>query len=140
MIGLEMVVAAALGMVLHEAAHASAAYAGGDPTGYFLGRLTLNPLRHLDPAGSFLVPLCSYLLAGIVVGWGRPVPINRRALSRSAYIAALAAGPAANLWLAAVCWIGGLDAGAVVNLVLAAINLVPVDPLDGGRILEEFRS
>lgn len=135
---IEVLVAAVVGMTLHEAAHAYVARLHGDPTAALLGRATLNPLAHLDPVGSVLLPAASWLLLGVPVGWGRTVPINRLRLRRRGYLLAVAAGPAANLYVSGVFALGGLWSGALVNLVLAGLNLLPVGNLDGRRILQEL--
>ncbi|MEK9659609.1 MAG: site-2 protease family protein [Chloroflexota bacterium] len=160
-IGFALLLAVIVSMVgaitVHEAAHALAATLQGDPTASRLGRLTLNPRAHLDPAGTLLL-----LVAGF--GWGKPVPVDIRRLrsGRAGFALVSAAGPAANLLSAALLGIafqtGLLDAHAVtaaglramqtdawaglvglyavqLSLVLAAFNLLPVPPLDGGHIL-----
>lgn len=136
---IEFLAAAVIGMTLHEFAHAFVATLGGDPTPRWTGRLSLNPLRHMHPIGSVVVPVLSLLSLGIVIGWGDPVPIDRTCLTRKYYLVALAAGPFMNLVVAGWFAAGGFSAGATVNLTLALVNLVPVRPLDGARILEEFR-
>ncbi|OZI30584.1 site-2 protease family protein [Bordetella genomosp. 10] len=146
-------------ITLHEAAHGYAARALGDPTAWQMGRISLNPARHIDPVGTLLVPLLILLASkllgspGLLFGWAKPVPVDfarlRRPKKDMLWVAA--AGPGANL-LMAILWAivlrllseaGGLDgfwlkmasAGVMVNLVLMALNLLPVLPLDGGRIV-----
>jgi Zn-dependent protease len=146
-------------ITLHEAAHGYAARALGDPTAWQMGRISLNPARHIDPVGTLLVPLLILLASkllgspGLLFGWAKPVPVDfgrlRRPKKDMLWVAA--AGPAANL-LMAIVWAlmlrllseaGGLDgfwlkmayAGVMVNLVLMALNLLPLLPLDGGRIV-----
>jgi Zn-dependent protease len=144
-------------ITLHEAAHGYVARHFGDMTAYAQGRVSLNPLRHIDVNGTILVPLVLIALSGgkFAFGWAKPVPVNFSALRKPrqhmAWVAA--AGPAVNL-LMAVFWAvllklvlelprGELSAplgqmavaGIVVNVVLMVINLLPVLPLDGGRIL-----
>ena len=144
-------------IVLHEVAHGAVARACGDPTAAEAGRLTLNPIRHLDPVGSLLVPgllLVAPLLFGggspTVFGWARPVPIDPRRMRhprRDSVLVALA-GPGTNLVLAALStaalvalrpegFLADLLVGSlVVNCVLAVFNLLPVPPLDGSRVVE----
>ena len=143
-------------ITLHEAAHGYVARMLGDPTAWQLGRVTLNPLKHIDPVGTILVPLGILLmskLAGappLLFGWAKPVPVdfNRlRSPKRDMAWVALA-GPASNLAMA-IAWAVSLRfsnydaesfwaqmalAGVQVNLVLMALNLFPLPPLDGGRI------
>ena len=142
-----------LAITLHEAAHAYAAKRFGDNTAYMLGRMTLNPLKHIDPVGTVLLPLLSLMMGGVLFGWAKPVPVNygnlRNPKADMFWVAG--AGPAAN-FVMAVAWAfllksaapGGMidsngffemaKAGIDVNLVLMALNLLPIPPLDGGRI------
>lgn len=145
-------------VVVHEVSHGYAALALGDRTAEEAGRLTLNPLKHLDPFGSFLLPLFSYLAGGFIFGWAKPVPYNPYALRNPQWGPALvgAAGPLANITLAlifgsAVRFLPDLADGlpgvfvvnfmtiastiALLNLVLALFNLVPIPPLDGSKVL-----
>jgi len=147
-------------ITIHEAAHGYAARHFGDPTAWEAGRVSLNPIRHIDPVGTLLVPglilVTSYLASGtaMLFGWAKPVPVNfsrlRRPKADMLWVAA--AGPAVNLVMA-LGW-GGLLKLAVlmplnaysrplaemsvtginVNLVLMVLNLLPLPPLDGGRI------
>ena len=147
-------------ITLHEAAHGYVARHFGDTTAYVLGRVSLNPLRHIDPVGTIAVPLLILVVtklsggSGILFGWAKPVPVNFNALRRPKrdMLWVAAAGPAANLVMA-LCW--GLllklavlmphnafslpaslmaEAGITVNVVLMVLNLLPILPLDGGRI------
>ncbi len=141
-------------IVLHEVAHGWVASKFGDNTARQMGRLTLNPLKHIDPIGTILVPVMMVILLGFAFGWAKPVPVNFRNLYRPKHdmVYVAAAGPAANL-LMLVFWgliaklslmLGnGLPAsilflmssfGIGVNLVLMLLNLIPLPPLDGGRI------
>jgi len=146
-----------LAVTVHEAAHGYVARACGDPTAAELGRLTLNPIRHIDPIGTVILPLTLLLLTSFVFGWAKPVPVDPRRLRSPRRDMALvaAAGPASN-FAQALVWTGLLglawnyhltqaawaiplllmaQAGIVINLVLGILNLLPVPPLDGGRIL-----
>lgn len=136
------------GLTFHEAAHAWAAFRLGDPTAKQLGRLTLNPIKHLDLMGTVLIFLVHF-------GWAKPVPVNPghfRAPKRDMLLVALA-GPASNLVIAAVAGIGlraagGAEAGTIlssvltyavlINVALAVFNMLPVPPLDGSRIVHFF--
>ncbi|MGQ0593553.1 MAG: site-2 protease family protein [Gammaproteobacteria bacterium] len=140
-----------LAVTLHEVAHGWVARELGDDTAERLGRLSFNPLKHVDPVGTVLVPGLLYALAGIVFGWAKPVPVNWDKLRnprRDMALVALA-GPLANVVMllawAAVAKFGlsygqhyfmttGL-AGIMINAVLIALNLLPVPPLDGSRVV-----
>ncbi|OQS37216.1 site-2 protease family protein [Chromobacterium haemolyticum] len=144
-------------ITLHEAAHAYAARRFGDSTAYMMGRMTLNPLKHIDPIGTVLLPLLSVTLGGFIFGWAKPVPVNFGALRKPREHGRLvaAAGPAANL-LMTLLWVLlfklaiGMDtsyseplalmsqAGIGINISLMLLNLLPILPLDGGRIVESF--
>lgn len=140
-----------LAVTLHEVAHGWVARELGDDTAGKLGRLSFNPLKHVDPVGTVLVPGLLYALAGIVFGWAKPVPVNWDKLRnprRDMALVALA-GPLANVVMllawAAVAKFGlsyGQDyfvatglAGIMINAVLIALNLLPVPPLDGSRVV-----
>ena len=147
-------------VVLHEVGHGVVAYRCGDPTAAEQGRLTLNPIRHIDPVGTLLVPgfmLVSAWMAGVppfVFGWAKPVPVDPRRMRRPRRDMALVAlaGPAVNFTLAAIAayglrvgyGMGGfagsflrVTAGLAIgtNVALAVLNLLPILPLDGGRVL-----
>ena len=144
--------------VIHEVAHGAAASRLGDPTAKFAGRLTLNPIKHLDIFGSLILPGLMLLLTagqGPVFGWAKPVPINPYNFRDQKYGAAkvAAAGPAANFAIAlffglilrfipAISAISGLDLIfayiVYINLLLAVFNLLPIPPLDGHHILFTF--
>ena len=150
-----------LAITLHEAAHGYVARHFGDMTAYAAGRISLNPLRHIDPIGTVVVPAVILLASslggggGFLFGWAKPVPVNYSALRKPRQHMALvaAAGPGANLAMAlawAVLLKIGISmpesgfseflsamsrAGIIVNLVFTFLNLLPILPLDGGRIL-----
>jgi len=142
-------------VVIHEVSHGFAALMLGDHTAEEEGRLTLNPLPHIDPFGSVILPAMSYLFGGIIIGWAKPVPYTPYRLRNRTWGPALVgiAGPAANIFLAVVFglllrfsavssdsgFLGNLSAIAgtiaLLNLTLAIFNLVPIPPLDGSKVL-----
>jgi Zn-dependent protease len=143
-------------ITLHEAAHGYAARHFGDPTAWEMGRVSLNPIRHIDPVGTILIPAAILLFSGgtFLFGYAKPVPVDFGRLrnpKRDMFWVALA-GPGANLFMA-VCWAFMLKLawlmpvndftlplsemskiGIIVNCVLMVLNLLPLPPLDGGRI------
>ena len=143
-------------ITLHEVAHGWAARALGDRTAEMLGRLSLNPLRHVDPMGTVVVPMVMLALGGFLFGWAKPVPVGVRNLKHPRRDMALVAiaGPLANAAMALAwglllklslavgseegIWLGlryMAMAGIMINLVLMVLNLLPLPPLDGGRVL-----
>lgn len=144
-----------LAITVHEASHAYAAKRFGDSTAYVVGRMTLNPLKHIDPFGTILLPIVCMVLGGFLFGWAKPVPVNFGALRnpKRDMIWVAAAGPASNLVMALLWavlfklshYIGGDFAdplsvmssmGIMINVSLMVLNLLPLPPLDGGRIVE----
>ena len=144
-------------ITLHEAAHAYVAKYWGDNTAYNLGRVSLNPLRHIDLVGTILLPLMCLAVGGFLFGWAKPVPVRfgnlRNVRAGMRWVAA--AGPLANFAMA-VLWVLLFklavvmnnsyseplalmsQAGIGINVVLMVLNLMPILPLDGGRIVESF--
>ena len=141
-------------ITLHEAAHGYVARYFGDMTAYQQGRISLNPLRHIDMVGTILLPLLTLWLGGILFGWAKPVPVNFGALRhpKKDMLWVALAGPASNLFMA-FCWallaklalkmqdnyfaepmLEMARIGIKINIVLIALNLLPLPPLDGGRI------
>ncbi len=141
-------------ITLHEAAHGYVARHYGDLTAYAQGRISLNPLRHIDLLGTVVVPLLTVFLSGFIFGWAKPVPVNYSALRhpKQDMVRVAAAGPGANLAMA-LGWALILrvapslpdffalpldlmaQVGIRVNLIFMFLNLLPILPLDGGRIL-----
>lgn len=140
-----------LSVIIHEVSHGYAAYYQGDNTAKFAGRLTLNPLKHLEWFGSFILPVMSYLLGGFIIGWAKPVPFNPYNLRDQRWGEAIVAfaGPLSNICIAVVFGLilrfgfTSLSSPlqqmfaliAYINLILATFNLIPIPPLDGSKIL-----
>lgn len=141
-------------ITLHEASHAYAARYFGDSTAYLQGRMSLNPVKHIDPIGTLLIPIVLYVVGSpFLFGYAKPVPVNwanlRKPKRDMAWVAL--AGPGANIvmalmWMALFLFLSAwqaeepffmrmAQAGIVVNLVVFAFNLFPVPPLDGGRVM-----
>jgi len=153
-----------LAITMHEAAHGYAAKYFGDPTAYKAGRISLNPAKHIDPIGTILVPAILFVVskltmgAGFLFGWAKPVPVIFSNLHhpKQDMLWVAFAGPGANLFMAC-CWALILKlamilpiteftkpmllmgiAGIEINVVLMVLNLLPLPPLDGGRIVESL--
>ena len=141
-------------ITLHEAAHGYVARHFGDMTAFQQGRISLNPLRHIDPVGTILFPILTLVLGGILFGWAKPVPVNFAALRRPKQdmLWVAIAGPASNLAMA-LGWallyklalsftgsyfseplLGMAEWGIKINVVLMVLNMLPLPPLDGGRV------
>jgi Zn-dependent protease len=139
-------------VVIHEVSHGYAAYLQGDNTAKYQGRLTLNPLQHLEWFGSFILPVMSYFMGGFIIGWAKPVPFNPYNLRNQKWGEAIVAfaGPLANICIAlffgliirfgvaiqfgeAFVYIASMI--VFINLILATFNLIPIPPLDGSKIL-----
>ena len=144
-------------ITVHEVAHGWVAYRNGDKTAYMLGRLTLNPIKHIDPLGTVILPTLMYVTGGIIFGWAKPVPVNYnqlRHLKRDMILVALA-GPGSNL-LMAIAWglafkyagqlpenIAPIIAnmgyfGMWINVLLMVLNLLPIPPLDGSHVVNQL--
>lgn len=144
-------------ITLHEAAHGFVARRFGDATAWMLGRVTLNPVKHIDPLGTVLLPIVTLALTPFMFGWAKPVPVNFSNLKplRSGMFWVAFAGPGSNLvqlaiWaivarvlagtidpqgLVGPFWLSVADAGMKVNIMFALLNLLPILPLDGGRMV-----
>jgi Zn-dependent protease len=149
-------------VTVHEVAHGWVANKLGDRTAFMLGRLSLNPFKHIDPIGTVVVPLFFLLVGNFIFGWAKPVPVNWRNLKHPRRDAALVAiaGPLSN-FLMALLWLFVLNLGAwlfqngfspaiffiyvgqagiTINLLLMILNLVPIPPLDGSRVVSSLLS
>lgn len=146
-------------ITVHEAAHAYVAMLLGDKTAYRLGRVTLNPIPHIDLVGTVIVPALALALGGILFGWAKPVPIDpsKMRYPRKSFMWVALAGPVSNL-IMAVLWafvalagreqLGGDSvspgmlamgmAGIQINMMLMIFNLLPIPPLDGSRVVARF--
>ena len=142
-------------ITLHEAAHGYVARHFGDMTAAREGRISLNPIRHIDPVGTVLLPILTLWLGGIIFGWAKPVPVNFAALRhpKKDMLWVALAGPASNLIMAigwallakfALTMQGNyfaepmqemVEYGIRINIILIALNMLPLPPLDGGRVL-----
>jgi Zn-dependent protease len=155
-----------LAITLHEVSHGYVANRLGDPTARLMGRLTLNPIKHIDPIGTVVLPLILTVLGGVIFGYAKPVPINPANFSdpRKGMAMSAAAGPITNILLAIISsvllmlfiiplsgFLNSSTANAIltpialmlqfsvrINIFLAALNLIPIVPLDGGRVLVGF--
>jgi Zn-dependent protease len=144
-----------LSLTIHEAAHAWTAYRLGDPTAKDLGRISLNPLVHIDPIGTIVLPLLAVFSGLPIIGWAKPVPVDTRRLRdpRRDFMIVAAAGPVSNLLQAIAIavlfhilpleridlwnlhWPNIFRRAADINILLAVFNMIPVPPLDGGNVL-----
>jgi Zn-dependent protease len=146
-----------LAITVHEAAHGYAARYYGDRTAEQLGRLTLNPLAHIDPVGTLLVPLLTFMFTPFMFGWAKPVPVQTRNLRnvRIGMRVVAIAGPLSNLAMAFLWGLAMVAAafvpasfqyplqqmgyyGVMINAVLFVLNMMPILPLDGGRFIDTF--
>lgn len=141
-------------ITIHEAAHAYAANYLGDSTAKRMGRITLNPIPHIDPIGTLALPALTLILGGFFFGWAKPVPVDPRFFKnpKADMMMVAAAGPLSNLLQAIVwAWIfiaptqfdflnSMATSGVFLNLSLMALNLLPIPPLDGSKILDNFLS
>lgn len=141
-----------LSVVIHEVAHGYAAAYLGDPTARLAGRLTLNPLSHLDPMGSVIIPLITWVSGGFIFGWAKPVPYNPYNLKHGKWGEAFVAGagPLSNFLIAFIfgllirfgvfgeAMVSVFTLIVITNIALGIFNLIPIPPLDGSKILFAF--
>lgn len=141
-------------IILHEVSHGALANLFGDPTAKNAGRLTLNPIRHVNPLGTFVLPAILIVTAGLAFGYAKPVPVNTSHMSRNRAMLVGLVGPFTNIVLAVLAAVAlhlfyadatdpstGLRLLLVLgqaNVVLAAFNLIPIPPLDGSSVIERF--
>jgi Zn-dependent protease len=147
-------------VIIHEVSHGLVALWQGDPTAKYADRLTLNPIKHIDPVGSVIVPLITYFAGGFIFGWAKPVPYNPYNLRDQKYGPALvgAAGPLSNILIALVFGfflrvllitgqvsvtgesliVSIFSFAIMINVLLAFFNLIPIPPLDGSKLLFTF--
>ena len=147
-------------ITVHEVAHGWVAYKNGDKTAWLLGRLTLNPIKHIDPIGTILVPAFLAYQGGFIFGWAKPVPVTYQNLRNPKRDMALvaAAGPFSNLIMALIwalimklslmLYFTGTQSAEIlvnmgyigirINVLLMILNLIPIPPLDGSRVVSSF--
>ena len=141
-------------ITLHEVAHGFIALKCGDGSAKMMGRLTINPIKHIDPIGTIAVPIFLYFTTGFVFGWAKPVPVNFNALKRPKLDMSLVAiaGPFANLLMSIIWFVIFYIAqeykihiliemsaiGIQINLIIMVFNLLPIPPLDGSRIISSL--
>ncbi len=148
-----MILALAIAVIFHEVAHGYVALQLGDPTAYYAGRLTLNPIKHIDMWGTIIIPLLLILSGtGFLFGWAKPVPVNYYNLRAGKWgpVLVALAGPATNLSILLIAGVlsrfapvntampGLLQWIALINAVLMFFNLIPIPPLDGSKVLYVF--
>lgn len=141
-----------MSVVAHEVSHGYVAEHLGDPTARLAGRLTLNPIKHLDLVGSFIIPVMTFFLGGFIFGWAKPVPYNPHNMRNPRYGGALvaAAGPLTNVVIALIfgllirfsstlalpdAFVPIASIVVLLNIILAFFNFLPVPPLDGSKVL-----
>lgn len=141
-------------ITVHEWAHGFVASQFGDYTAQSLGRLSLNPIKHIDPIGTIVVPSLLFFSSGFLFGWAKPVPINTRNLrnAKNSLVWIALAGPSANIlmaffWALLLVFSESINqkylglvalAGIQINIILAVLNMLPIPPLDGAKVLERF--